>query len=351
MKVKLRTLDVFSGIGCFSHIFHGFHKTVGYCEIDAGCRKVLSDNMKRGRIDVAPIFEDVKALTGRSLVALRPDMITAGFPCQDIAHANVSGKGLVDGEQSSLFFHVLRLADECRCVKLLFLENSENIVNRGFDELCQSLRTRGFRVLSVICSAEECGAPHLRKRWFALAYRGGLNKDDLRKLTISYKGKHVVSVEEWRTEPVDRVVPLNEVDVKACKARCKLLGNSIVPQCLLTAWNMLCTHQKTVPNNVIGNKRPLLKLLCPPQKVTRRFPTPTYTTWHQYRKFTDRGTRAIGNFIYMEQRTWLQIKGMLHAKRITKIPDRFHVDTVATINPEFVEWLMGFPLGWTRGIM
>lgn len=55
-------LDLFSGIGGMSLAFHGIFKTVAYCEIDKQCQCILRANMHRGRIDTAPIFEDITKL-------------------------------------------------------------------------------------------------------------------------------------------------------------------------------------------------------------------------------------------------------------------------------------------------
>jgi len=75
---KLKTLDLFSGIGGFALALKPFSKIVGYCEIDDYCRKVLSARMVTGDIDTAPIFSDVTTLDMQVISKLRPVMLTAG---------------------------------------------------------------------------------------------------------------------------------------------------------------------------------------------------------------------------------------------------------------------------------
>ncbi len=60
-------LDLFSGIGGFSFALHEQFRTVAYCEIDEYCQAILSANMSRGRIDSAPILNDVREVNRESL--------------------------------------------------------------------------------------------------------------------------------------------------------------------------------------------------------------------------------------------------------------------------------------------
>ena len=60
----LKLLDTFSGIGGFSLGLErtGGFKTIGFCEVDSFCQKVL----KKHWSDV-PIFDDIKLLTAESI--------------------------------------------------------------------------------------------------------------------------------------------------------------------------------------------------------------------------------------------------------------------------------------------
>ena len=72
----MNTLDLFSGIGGFSLGLKKVCKTVAYCEIDPLCVQILKNNIDRGTLPDAPIFNDVKILTASHLHKLQPIMLT-----------------------------------------------------------------------------------------------------------------------------------------------------------------------------------------------------------------------------------------------------------------------------------
>ena len=82
---KLKLLDLFSGIGGFSLGLErtGGFETVAFCEIEKFPQQVL----KKHWPDV-PIYEDVRNLDYDGLKSDGidgVDIITGGFPCQDIS--------------------------------------------------------------------------------------------------------------------------------------------------------------------------------------------------------------------------------------------------------------------------
>ena len=97
--MSLKVLDLFSGIGGFSlGLERAGFETVAFCEIEEYPRKVL----KKHWPDV-PIYEDVRDVTAERLRAdgIFPDVITGGFPCQDISLAGKQAG--IDGERSGLW--------------------------------------------------------------------------------------------------------------------------------------------------------------------------------------------------------------------------------------------------------
>jgi DNA (cytosine-5)-methyltransferase 1 len=100
------------------------------------------------------------------------DIITGGFPCQDISVAG-AGKGL-EGERSKLFFEIIRLVDECKPT-WIFLENVPAIRTRGGETVGKELASRGYDCRWETLSAAEVGANHTRNRWFLLAHSHSLS--------------------------------------------------------------------------------------------------------------------------------------------------------------------------------
>ena len=160
----LKSLDLFSGIGGMSYALQDYVRPIAYCEIDEYCRKVLAERFNSDDLTRAPIYNDVKELQAEGLDF---DIITAGFPCQDISSAG-RGEGL-EGERSGLFFEIIRLVKEAT-PPWVFLENVPAIRTRGLTKVIESFSDLGYDCRWTCISAREVGACHIRKRWFMLAH-------------------------------------------------------------------------------------------------------------------------------------------------------------------------------------
>lgn len=223
-------LDLFSGIGGISQALKPWVRTVAYCENDRYAQGVLLSRMRSGDIDRAPIWDDVQTLSGELLENV--NIITGGFPCQDISVAG-RGEGL-EGKRSGLFFQIIRLTEELK-PRFVFLENVPAIRTRGLDVVLKEFTRIGYDCRWTVVSAAEVGAPHLRKRWFLLAHSNGSRireqpgrssgKDWEGEAVSQYDGEN--NADWWITEPdVGRVV--NGLPCRVDRIRC--LGNSVVPQ-------------------------------------------------------------------------------------------------------------------------
>jgi len=164
----LNGLDLFSGIGGISLALKCYVRTVAYCEIDRYCQAVLLSRMSERKIDQAPIWDDITTLSKEELRDFpRIDIITGGFPCQDISVAG-SGKGL-EGKRSGLFFEIVRLVKEIE-PSFVFLENVPAIRTRGLLRVADEFTKMGYDCRWTCLSASSVGAPHKRERWFFLAH-------------------------------------------------------------------------------------------------------------------------------------------------------------------------------------
>ena len=158
----MKHLDLFSGIGGFALAARRVGwETVGFCEIDPYCQKVLRKHWP----DV-PIYEDVTQLDGRPHRGA-VDIITGGFPCQDIS---LAGKGAgIDGERSGLWSHLARLIGEIRPAYAV-LENVSALLGRGLDRVAGDLAEIGYDCEWHCIPASAVGAPHRRDRVWITAY-------------------------------------------------------------------------------------------------------------------------------------------------------------------------------------
>ena len=157
-------LDLFSGIGGFalaaSWVWADRLELVGFCEIDPYCQQVLANRWPK-----VPIFEDIKQLSADQFQDI--DLITGGFPCQDISVAG-QGRGL-EGERSGLWFEMLRLISRIR-PRYALIENVPMLVHRGLGRVICDLAQVGYDAEWQVISAADVGAPHLRKRIWIVAY-------------------------------------------------------------------------------------------------------------------------------------------------------------------------------------
>ena len=162
-KPKLKVLDLFSGIliGGFSLGLErtGGFETVAFCEIEEFPRKVLKKHWPK-----VPCYHDV---TTAEFSDLKPvDMVTGGFPCQDISLAG-KGAGLA-GERSSLFWHIIRTVRVVGQPTLL-LENVAALLGRGMGVVVGALAQIGYDAEWHCIPARSLGAPHGRDRLWIVA--------------------------------------------------------------------------------------------------------------------------------------------------------------------------------------
>jgi len=155
--------STFSGIGGFELGLERAIpnlKTVWQIEKDPFCRRVLTKHWP----DV-PKFDDITQTDPRTLP--RPDILCGGFPCQDLSTAGkMAGLG---GKKSGLWYNLLEYISVLRS-SIIILENVPNVVNLGLPEICGAMAKIGYDMQWGIVSASSMGAPHLRRRWFAVAY-------------------------------------------------------------------------------------------------------------------------------------------------------------------------------------
>ena len=162
---KLQTLDLFAGIGGFAYGLEktGLYETKYFCEWDNVAQQVL----KKHWPDV-PCFGDIKDISGSDVGNV--DIITGGFPCQDIS---LYGKGAgIEGDRSSHWYHYLRLISEIK-PKGCIIENVSALRSRGLDTVLRGLNEVGYDAEWHCITAKHFGASHQRDRIFILAYHRG----------------------------------------------------------------------------------------------------------------------------------------------------------------------------------
>ena len=245
---KVRTIDLFSGIGGVTRALHDYCRPVLYCDFEWFCQQVLFERMKDGRLPSAPIHGDIKTLRladGEEADSTLPEMICGGFPCPDISAIGLQ-RGISSETRSGLFLEIMRLVDENPCIKCVFLENVANIVRCGLKDVVDNLAERGFSFAWTHRSAASMGAPHVRARWFCLAVRGG-DFDVGARFPVDDNRDGGAEGDErcerwWRNEPSRRFSfkPSSGVADPSFdenwSLRCQTLGNTVCPMAVHSAF-------------------------------------------------------------------------------------------------------------------
>jgi DNA (cytosine-5)-methyltransferase 1 len=162
--MKLKLLDLFSGIGGFSLGLEstGFFETIGFVEKDKFCQKVLKKHWSNINIE-----EDIRNVKGEKYQA---DVVTGGFPCQPFS---VAGKRKSTADDRYLWDEMLRVIRETK-PRWVIGENVEGIVNINegmvLRQVLNDLENEGFQSQCIIIPASGIGAWHQRKRIWIVSH-------------------------------------------------------------------------------------------------------------------------------------------------------------------------------------
>jgi len=163
--VKLKHLDLFSGIGGFSLGLEatGGFETVAFCDIDQYPRQVLQKHWPHVKQ-----YEDIKELNYERLKAdglLPIDIITGGYPCQPFS---VAGRKKGEDDPRHLWPEYFRLVKECRPTWVIG-ENVSGHIKLGLDTVISDLESEDYAVRPFSISASSIGANHQRERVWIVA--------------------------------------------------------------------------------------------------------------------------------------------------------------------------------------
>jgi len=161
-----KVLDLFSGIGGFSLGLEstGGFETIAFCEVEKYPLEILNKHWPN-----VPVYNDIKELTYERLKEdnLIPDVITGGFPCQDISCAG-KGKG-IKAERSGLWSEMFRLIRDVRPTWTI-IENVSTLRSKGLTLVLQNLSSIGYYAEWHCIPASAIGANHQRDRIWIVAH-------------------------------------------------------------------------------------------------------------------------------------------------------------------------------------
>ena len=187
--MKLKLLDLFSGLGGFSLGLErtGCFKTVAFCEIDKYCTLILNKHWKGIKV-----YDDVRKITKEQFDAdgiEYPDILSGGFPCQPFS---VAGKQKGTGDDRHLWPEMFRIIKAFR-PRIVIGENVKGIINIQdglvFETVCTDLENEGYEVQAFNIPAAGVQAPHRRERIWIIATNvaNPISDDERREITRSYE--------------------------------------------------------------------------------------------------------------------------------------------------------------------
>lgn len=165
MYPRLKGGSCFSGVGLLDYGLKEYVETEFYIERDKYCQSVLQKNIEEGLLDKGDVLSDIRSVSGFQLP--RIDLLSGGFPCQDISGHNPNGTGL-KGKRSGMFWEFARLVNETK-PRYIFLENVAAITRKGLREVATFFTQEGYDSEWLCLPASSIGAPHRRERWFFFA--------------------------------------------------------------------------------------------------------------------------------------------------------------------------------------
>ena len=252
-------------------------RTICAVEWEAYPASVLCARQNDGLLPPFPIWDDVQTFDGKPWRGI-VDVVSGGFPCQDISAAGTGGG--ITGSRSSMWKHMARIIGEVQ-PRYAFVENSPMLTTRGLGTVLGDLASLGFDAEWGVLSAADVGANHLRERIWIVGKNtqqhrlfphtlhngnrwgqqqsksikkknrnlsntkcGDVQKSELQQRTVFKEGREtpnrfsdgIGNAIWWSTEPgVGRVAN----GLAGAVDRIKAIGNGQVPLCAATAWKLL----------------------------------------------------------------------------------------------------------------
>ena len=222
-------------------------RTVCAVEIDPYARRVLLARQADGCLEPFPIWDDVTTFDG-TLWRGRVDVVSGGFPCQDISAAG-KGAGL-DGERSGLWAEFARIIGEVQPA-FVWVENSPMLLVRGIDRVLWDLAALGYDARWGVVAGNHAGAVQKRERVWIVACPSevGFLPCDIPAREFRKGSLDSVSAGVRESLIRDEDLPADirtHYGVAGWVDRLAAIGNGQVPAVAALAWEMLKPQNATI---------------------------------------------------------------------------------------------------------
>jgi len=187
-------------------------RTVCAVEREPAAQRMLLARQDDGCLEPFPIWDDVCTFDGKPWRGV-VDIVTGGFPCQDISAAG-KGEGIT-GERSGLWKEMARIICEVG-PRFVLVENSPVLTSRGLGVVLGDLAAMGYDARWGVLGAVHAGAPHKRERIWIVANANGSSCKDQRMLNRSLD-QRISSINESERRSVLSCVSNSRADVANAK--------------------------------------------------------------------------------------------------------------------------------------
>lgn len=214
----IKVLSLFSGIGAFERALENIgipYELVNYCEIDKYASKAYSilHNVSEDKN-----LHDVCLVDGTSLGEI--NLVTYGFPCQDISLAGHQRGLSHNGEttRSGLVWEAHRIIKETM-PEIAICENVKNLTSKKFANefkaILENLEDIGYNNYWKVLNAKDFGVPQNRERVFIVSIRKDIDKGSFSfpegfPLELRLKDILLPEVDEKYFISDDKVIPFLE---------------------------------------------------------------------------------------------------------------------------------------------
>ena len=154
----IKYLSLFSGVGAFEKALERQnieYELIGFSEID---KYAINSYCAIHGIDQSKNYGDISTIEPNSLPDF--DLMTWGFPCQDISAAG-KGKGMIKGETRSGLYHIGYDILKAKLPKYSIIENVKNLVGKkfrkDFDKILEDIEELGYNNYWQVLNAKDYG--------------------------------------------------------------------------------------------------------------------------------------------------------------------------------------------------
>lgn len=237
----LRLFSLFSGIGAFEKALERLrieYELVGFSEID---KFAIRSYCAIHNVTEDKNFGDITKINEKELPDF--DMMTWGFPCQDISIAGKM-KGIKEGEtRSGLYYEGYRILKEKRPAYSI-IENVKNLTSKRFKSefksILKDLEELGYTNYWQVLNAKDYGVPQNRERVFIISIR-----NDVANTNFVFPEKQVLKLKlkDILEEQVDEKYYLSDKAIgRLIKQNNKLIRkneNPDISSCIIAGYHKM----------------------------------------------------------------------------------------------------------------